>query len=68
MKFNISYIVVGDYFTYEAFHLAQESVEYVRNNPDKFELIATIQEDYSDFFVEDDPIRTDEVYIYKIKN
>ncbi len=67
-KFNISYIVVGDYFTYEAFHLAQESVEYVKNNTDKFELVATIQEDYSDFFVEDDPIRTDEVYIYKIKN
>jgi|TARA_Y100000310_G_C20701447_1_gene830346 hypothetical protein len=66
--FNVSYVVVGRYYTYDAYHLAKDSVEYVRDNPDEFELIATIEEDYSNFFVEDDLARTDEVYIYKVKN
>jgi len=44
-----------------------DSVEFIRNNPDKFELIETVQEDYSEFYVEEDLASTDEVYIYKVK-
>lgn len=66
--YNISYIVVGRYYTYDAHHLAQDSVEYVQSNPDKFELVVKIDEDYTEFFTEEDPISTDEVYIYKVKN
>ena len=65
--FNISYLVVGRYYTYDSYQLSKDSVEFVQNSPDKFELIATIQEDYSDFYSEGNPARTDEVFIYKVK-
>ena len=66
--YNISYIVVGRRYT-EYYHLSEDSVEFIRSNPDKFESIAAIKEDYSDFYVEEDPARTDEIYIYKfLKN
>ena len=64
--FNISYIVFGRYYTYDKYHMGNESVKYIMNNTDKFECIATIQEDYSEFFVKEDPASTDEVYIYRI--
>ena len=64
--FNTSYIVVGRYYTYDAYHLSKDSVGFIRNNPGKFELIATVQEDYSKFFSKEDPASTDEVYIYKV--
>lgn len=63
--YNISYIVVGRRYT-DYYHLSEDSVEFVRNNPDKFESIADIKEDYSHFYVEEDPARTDEIYIYKV--
>ena len=65
--YNISYIVTGRFYT-DYYHLAENSVEFVRNNPDEFELIATIQEDYSEFYAEEDPAGTDEIYIYKVKS
>lgn len=64
--FNISYIVFGRTYTYDIYHFSKDSVEYVMNNPQNFEHIATIQEDYSDFYVEEDSASTDEVYIYRI--
>ena len=66
--YNVSYYIFGEYYTYgqkDRFNL--DTIEYVKNNPDKFELIATIQEDYSDFYDELDSKRADEIYIYKVK-
>jgi len=65
--YNVSYYIFGEYYTYgqkNRFNL--DTVEYVKNNPDKFELIATIPEDYSLFYREEDTKRKDEVYIYKV--
>ena len=64
--YNVSYIVVGRYYTYDVYHLAKDSVEFVNNNPKKFKLIATIKEDYSDFFKPEDPASRDEGYIYQV--
>jgi hypothetical protein len=65
--FDVSYVVVGRYYTYDAYQLSRDSVEFIRNSPDKFELVATVMEDYSDFHAEGDPASTDEVWIYRIK-
>tara|TARA_Y100000310_G_C20703195_1_gene832029 strand:+ start:3719 stop:5389 length:1671 start_codon:yes stop_codon:yes gene_type:complete len=65
--YNASYIVFGKRYTYDVAHFSIDTVEYVKSNPDKFELIASVQEDYSDFYVEEDLASADEVYIYKIK-
>ena len=66
--YNISYVIFGKRYTLDIHHYATDSVEFIRDNPDKFELVATIPEDYSDFYVEGDTARTDEVYIYRVKN
>lgn len=66
--YNISYILFGRYYTYDAYYYAKNSVEFVKNEPNKFELIATIHEDYTNFLREEHPGSTDEVYIYKVKN
>ena len=47
--YNVSYYIFGYYYTYGKSRYKLETVEYVKNNPDKFKLIATIQEDYSQF-------------------
>ena len=65
--YNIDYIVFGKYYT-DVFKYTPRTVDYIRKNPDKFELIATIPEDYSNFYAEGNLARTDEVYIYKVKN
>ncbi|MBL7055960.1 glycosyltransferase family 39 protein [Candidatus Woesearchaeota archaeon] len=65
--YNVNYIVFGRHYTSEIHHYALDTIDFIKNSPEKFELIATIQEDYSDFYVENDPTRTDEVYIYKVK-
>ena len=64
--YNISYIVFGRRYTWDAYYVSTKSVEFVRNNPDKFELVASIQEDYGGFYDEEDLAGTDEVYIYKV--
>ena len=63
--YDIKYIIFGRIYT-DIYYFDLDSIEFIKNNPNKFELIATIQEDYSDFYVEDDPARTDEFYIYKV--
>ena len=65
--FDADYIIFGRYYAQNAYRYDVKTIEFIKNNPDKFELIASIKEDYSKFFVEDDPARTDEVYIYRIK-
>ena len=64
--YNVSYAVTGKFYT-EARGLSRESVDHIMDNPEKFELIGAINEDYSGFFVEEDFARTDRTYIYKIK-
>ena len=65
--YDVGYIIFGRHST-EYYRYNIKSVDFVRNNPDKFELIATVKEDYSGFYVIEDKSRTDEVYIYKVKN
>jgi hypothetical protein len=64
--YDVDYIVAGRYYTKDAYHLARETAEYIQKNPEKYELIATISEDYSDFFLDVDKASSDEVYIYKV--
>ncbi len=64
--FNVSYVVFSRHFTYDVYHISKDSIEYIKNNPDKFKFVAKIKEDYSDFFVEGDTARTDEIYIYEV--
>jgi len=66
-NYNVNYVVFGRFFTYENYHYSVESVEFIKKNPDKFQLIASIKEDYGNLFSEKDNTRTDEVYIYKVK-
>jgi hypothetical protein len=64
--YDVDYIVTGRFYT-EVRGLSKNSVEYVSNNPDKFELIATINENYTEFYTEEDLASKDELYVYKIK-
>ncbi|GEM_PF-3433456 len=66
--YNIKYAVFGRFFTYENYHYSVESVDFIKKNPDKFQLIASIKEDYGNLFSEKDNTRTDEVYIYRVKD
>ena len=65
--YNTSYIVFGRYYTWDARHFSQETVEYIMENPDKFEFVDMINEDYSNFYNKEDPHITDDIYIYKVK-
>lgn len=64
--YNISYIVFGRYYTWDALQLSRESAEYILNKPDKFRLVATVEEDYTQFRPRESPASTDEVYIYQV--
>lgn len=64
--YNISYIVFGYTFTFDKFHLSEESARYVQAHPEKYELIQTIHEDYSQFFEEETGYREDTIWIYRV--
>jgi hypothetical protein len=64
--YDVDYIIFGRYFTWDKYHFSQDSIKFIMDNQDKFKLVATIQEDYSRFFHEQDKARTDEVYVYKV--
>jgi hypothetical protein len=64
--YNISYIVFGRYYSWDKYHYSIDSVKFIQENPDRFRLIATIPEDYSKFYSEENPVSTDEVYIYEV--
>tara|TARA_Y100000310_G_scaffold202413_1_gene202569 strand:+ start:5460 stop:7136 length:1677 start_codon:yes stop_codon:yes gene_type:complete len=66
-QFEIEYLIFGRHFTWEVAQLSKNSVEFILSRSDLFEHVATIQEDYSEFFTEEDSARFDEVYIYKIR-
>lgn len=67
--YNISYVVFGKYYTFGPLGLSKKSAEFVINNPDKFQHIATIEEEYPDEFYQDlIPNIKDEVYIYRVIN
>lgn len=65
--YNIRYIVFGRFYTWDQYRYSIDTVDFIISHPENFEFIAKIEEDYSDFYVERDPHRTDEVYIYKVK-
>ena len=59
--YNVNYIVYGDFIT-DYYHYTEDSIEYIEDHPEKFELISSIKE-------EDNPelkVHSDELYIYKI--
>lgn len=64
--YDVGYLIFGRFYTWDYYKYNQETVEFIRNNPDKFKLIATIKEDYGDLFNKEDKARTDEVYVYKV--
>src|SRR3989344_4102607 len=64
--FNVSYIVFGRHYTSDVFHYNVETINYIKNNPNKFKFVAKVYEDYSRFYSEKDLARNDEVYIYKV--
>lgn len=65
-RFDVSYVVAGKRFTYDMLQLSRDSVEYVREHPERYRLIANLSEDYSAFFTEDDPASSDEIWIYEV--
>ena len=65
--FDIDYIVIGRLYTWDEKFLSKRSVDYIINNPHKFELIDTVEEDYSDFYSEENKKRNDKLYIYRVK-
>ena len=64
--YNVDYVVFGRYYTSSKYFYSKDSIEYIKNNPQKFRLVRTIKEDYSKFFSPQDSAATDEVYIYKV--
>ncbi len=65
-RFNISYIIFGRYYTFERYRYSVDSVNYIKSHPEKFKLVATIHEDYSQFYSQEDAASSDEEYIYKV--
>lgn len=69
--YDIDYIITGRYIIRYKYFYSEDTVEYIDNHPEMFELIATIKEDYdslSDVKLEfGGKMRSsDEIYIYKI--
>ena len=65
-RFNISYIIFGRYYTFDRYRYSVDSAGYIKSHPEKFKLIAAIQEDYSKFYSPEDEASSDEEYIYKV--
>lgn len=67
--YNVSYVLYGKVYTFDRYHYAKDSIEFIRNRPEKFELTAVINEDYGDLSRTSSLRRTnkDEIYIYKVK-
>lgn len=63
--YGVDYIVFGRFYT-DYYYYSLKPIEFIKNNPHKFELIATIKEDYSEFYISEDKASTDEVYVYKV--
>ncbi len=64
--YGADYVVFGKKYTTDFYHYSLDTIGYIENSPSQFRLVANISEDYSNFYVEGDPARTDQVLIYKI--
>jgi len=64
--YDVDYVVFGRYYTSSKYFYSKDTIEYIKNNRQKFRLIRTIKEDYTRFFNPNDNAARDEVYIYKI--
>ncbi len=62
--YNVSYVVYGKYYTWDWYYYNLEAVEFIRNHPEKFELIAEIPE----LIIRYGNRTTDRIYIYKVIN
>ncbi|MEK6984358.1 MAG: glycosyltransferase family 39 protein [Nanoarchaeota archaeon] len=65
--YNISYVMFGRYYTLDKYQHSTDSIQIIKDRPDKFRLVATINEDYTKYINPKDPASTDEVYIYEVK-
>jgi len=61
--YGVDYVLFGKYHSVTKYQLAIDSIEFIKNNPDKFELVATIPEIYGK-----EARKNDEVYIYQVVN
>jgi len=64
--YDVDYVVFGRYYTSSKYFYSKDTIEYIKNNPQKFRLVKTVKEDYSRFFSPEDNAATDEVYVYKV--
>ena len=64
--YNITYVIFGKYYTVNKYQYSKDAVEFIKNNPDKFKLVAAVKEDYNYFYAKDNGANTDEVYIYQV--
>jgi hypothetical protein len=69
--YDIDYVIFGKYFTWTKYHYSRDSAEYILSNPDQFELVGTVLEDYESLEVKREmgaKMRaSDELYIYRVK-
>ncbi|MBS3101904.1 glycosyltransferase family 39 protein [Candidatus Woesearchaeota archaeon] len=63
--YGIDYIIFDRYYAYDYYHYSLETVEFVKNHPEKFEFVAKIDEEGYQRSPENS-IKPDEVYIYKV--
>ena len=62
--FNLNYIVISEFWRTEK--MLYPAIEYIKNNPQRFELINTITEQYDTTMKSDLLITGDRFYIYRI--
>jgi len=61
--YNVSYVLYGKIYTFDRYHYAKDSVDFIRDHPERFKLIAAINEDYGNLR----RTNKDEIYIYKVR-
>ena len=59
--YDISYIIFGK-FILDYYYYSEDSIGYIKENPEKFELVATIKEEEKPEF----NFRADQLYVYKV--
>jgi len=62
--YDVNYVIFGNFYTIDHYGYAIDSIRFIQEHPEKFELITTIDEPHPD------PTRysKDEVFIYKVVN
>lgn len=59
--YNVSYVLYGKVYTWDRYHYASDSINFIRQHPEKFKLITVTKEDYGSLRRNN----KDEIYIYK---